>query len=997
MIKRIAIIFFSITGLPLLALGKSVPTPAVTVIDSPWVYEEEFLTHPTLHARNNQTVILNLESSVQKGRKNLEERAFRGESKDRADRGKRNIVKGNKSSHKDRGKSHQKKDSLIKNSVRFLVEEEQRYSFCIPDEEPYIVRIKLTGSSRNTMLNTRKGSACKAVLLEPGRYALDIYHDGSRVGAGKKAFLHRPARQRHLRSQSPVGTTHGGTLQEQLTYPNFFALSAGTNSIGKMYLHSDTNTDPPKLALSASSNGVIDKFVLSFYNATTDFQQFQNSRPLAPWLPQSEWDSGFAPVTITPFVNSTFQYAPYTMSLHAQYCPTKVDNSTFFCTVGFILNDAGDGTYTMWADTDVDNLFPWVEAQPGGPDNHVPVVVSSVSGNVDDPNALNWDFTFIGYADASTMPPLQEGEFAIYSQCDFKGTAFVFDSDVDFSEFSTMTQAAITPPSSIKTIKLGPSTFLQMFKNGQSVANIGADVSCASEPIVADQTNVFIDVLKFIAATNSCINCNLAGVDFSGDDFSGADFGDGTKGVDFSGAILTGANLANANFSNTNLTDADLDTITGTTVSSMSGASFTGASLDCTSFKGSDLTGAGFGNNTFMADQRCYVDLSGATFDFATFDKTVWRYLDLSSSTAENVPDVISTAAEPLDLSGAVLTNVKWLKGKTLDYVNLGCNRSDAQTTTVCPASSGTEVCTTLQGAELTGASLIKACLSGASMEGVDLAFSNLDGTDLSNAVLEANTGGTGSGRVGTLEGAFMRDVDMSGANLTGVNASNVNFYSSSSTPTAIANEITAPGADFSGAYMAGADFSGSTSNLQSTNWSGAMLINANFSQADLSVNTSGGVNSGTNSTFKGAYLQGAIFDEANISDVDFTSTYWDAQGSGGKFNFLIPRQNLGFTGYWKGPDVPECPAPELKYPDSILPPSATNEDNTCPDGGTGPCDTVWDQPRDDISDAFFQSSTTGFPQVGGLNPADQCGGTSNPADFCWNVTNNPVQCPENQ
>lgn len=972
----------SILSVLSLTAFKHIPEPVITTLDSPWVLEEDFLNDPTLHATWNQIVVIDLEGSYQgRGKSHKHGEDSYGYDKDY---------------YKDEKGAQRSRKDIRKNSIRFFIEEAQKFSFCIPDDEPYILQIKLRRSSGRTLMNTHQAGACEAVMLEPGRYGLDVFHDGRSVGVtGKKAFLHQPAQRRHLRSQNPAGSNPAKeNLQEQLVYPNFFAMSAGSNSIGKLYPHLDTTGGFPKMSLSANVNGVLDQYVWSFYDGATDLRQFTNSRPMVPWLPQSEWNKGFTPLTITPFINGINEPAPYVVKFNARNCPTNFnDKITYFCAPAYILNDNGNGKYTMWADILLNTVFPWVDGEPGSPANLIPVIVSAISGNSPDPNALIWDFTYIGYADPATMPELQEGEFAVYNQCDFKGTAFVFDENVDFRTFSAMTQPEITPPGSIGSIKLGPSTFLEMFKNGNNVADVAANVSsCSAEPIETDQITVFVDVLKFIAATNSCINCNLHGMDFSGDDFSGTDFGDGTKGVDFSGAILTGTNLTNTNLTNTNLTDTDLDTIDGQNGSSMSGAIFTGATLGCTSFKGSVLTDATFGNNTFVTDQSCYVDLSGATLDYTTFGVTDWRYLNLAGSTVSNVPEALSTVDNPLDLSGGDISYVTWLEGKTLDYINLGCYPSDPDGITTCPGPNGTKVCAMLQGTVLTKASLKHACMNQASMEGVSLNFSNLDGADLSGAQLEAKTG-----KVATMEGAFMRNVKLSSANLTGVNASNVNFYSSSATEIAEADDLTAPGANFSDAYLAGADFSGSNANLQSTIWSGAMLINANFSQADLSINTSGGVNSGTNSTFNGAYLHGAVFDQANISDVDFTSTYWDASGSGGQFNFLIPNNNLNFNGYWKDISFPECPAPSVKYTDAappLTPPTDSN--NTCPNGAPGPCDTVWDQPADNISDAFFKSETSGFPQVGGVTDDNQCGGANNPADHCWTVTNNPALCPEN-
>ena len=413
----------------------------------PWLSEADFALDASLHATRRQTVVLELESSGP------------GEP------------------------------AIRRNSVRFLIEKEQKYSFCIPEDEPYILRIKLKRSGGPTLVNGRRGDHCDAVLLEPGSYRLDIFHDGRMVPQeGKKAFLYRPQRRRHRRSQSPAGTSHGGTLQEQLVYPNFFALSGGSNDIGKMYPH--TKGLGNTINLSASSNGVLDGFVWSFYDTSTDFAYTTNSRPMYVWAPATDWNSRPYALSFTPLVNGSEEFAPYPIYMQdTRNCPTPVVDGSivYYCLPGFILNDQGDGVYTMWADVMVDVLVPWVERQPGSSGNEIPIMISDISGQDPNSDGITWDFTFIGYPDASTMPELQEGEFALYGECNFQSTAFVFDGDATLDEFSAMTQPEITPPvDHIRSINLGPSTFVELFKDGQRLASFGGKVSCLSDAIQAD-------------------------------------------------------------------------------------------------------------------------------------------------------------------------------------------------------------------------------------------------------------------------------------------------------------------------------------------------------------------------------------------------------------------------------------------------------------------------------------------------------------------------------
>ncbi len=125
--------------------------------------------------------------------------------------------------------------------MRFLVEEEQKFSFCIPDDEPHILRIKLKRSGGRTIMNGRRGGVCEAVALEPGSYSLDVYQDGRSVGVdGKKAFPHRPQQAFLL-----------GSSQNGFMVPDFMAFKGPE---GK-FVSGDTS-DTPLLSVQAIATNV---------------------------------------------------------------------------------------------------------------------------------------------------------------------------------------------------------------------------------------------------------------------------------------------------------------------------------------------------------------------------------------------------------------------------------------------------------------------------------------------------------------------------------------------------------------------------------------------------------------------------------------------------------------------------------------------------------------------------------------------------------------------
>ncbi len=339
---------------------------------------------------------------------------------------------------------------------------------------------------------------------------------------------------------------------------------------------------------------------------------------------------------------------------------------------------------------------------------------------------------------------------------------------------------------------------------------------------------------------------------------------------------------------------------------------------------------------TITAANGCRLLVRAATLNLATFPLSYWRYMDLSGATIEGVAGAtLSTKAAPLDLSGALLSGVDFSTA-IMDGANLGCFPSKPGQTAACPSSGTTPVCAVLQGTKLNYTSLKGACLRSANLQGADLSYANLDGADLGSADLQALTYGAPA----TLTGAFLRDVTLTSANLTGVIANYANFYSSES-GTASASGATMTGSKWNNAYLANVDLANAV--LQSTEWNQAVLLGATFDSADLSKNTT----AGEITDFSGAYLQGTDFDNAQVTDANFTSSYWDVAGNV-TLNIELQRGNLEFTGYWNDPGAAECV--QAIYPTTTFP--ITSGSNTCPDGSLGPCDAVWEKPQTPIDQA---------------------------------------------
>jgi uncharacterized protein YjbI with pentapeptide repeats len=892
--------------------ARSLPEVAVTTLERPWVHEDEFELDALLHATPDQTVVLDLE---------------------RSEHGKRI-------------------GAIRKNSLRFVVEQERAFSFCIPEGDQHLVRVRMKKERGGTVLNYRRGHRCEPVVLEPGRYKLDIYHDGRGVPAGgKTAFVHQPQALGAAGDIVPV------------TVPGFdFMAFRGAN--GKIVTNA-TGGQAQQLGTVATEVGTSEVWRIT---ATTNTKfTLTNGNGQQPKLCRDKGGQIFT---------GTADAA----------CPQQFDTAEL---ATFRSTTVGPFQFNLTA------IYVDSQTWIGGP----------VHANTD--NLLFWNsnsetFTadYQGYdctapCDDTTLP-LAQGQVALYAQCNFQGPAMVFAADkADLSIYDGAFAAGLgIGNNATRSIRVGSDVVARLYpeaNHGGTALTTAADIPCLDATELGNGTLSSFELIQesavqYIISSNGCRNCILTGIDLSNEDFSG---------FDFTGAVFTNADLGGTDFTSAKLAGADFSS-NGTRLEQ---TNFSGTTLTCASFVNTDVSVASsFAGSVFAQDLSCYLDLEGATIDFANFEAADWRFFNLTGSAMLNVPDTLSSLSAPLDLSGIILNGVQWLAGKTLDHVNLGCYARQTDQQTICPQPSGESVCATLQGTVLSEASLRHACLSEASMEGAFLSFSNLDGADMSGVQLQALTGG----KVATLEGAFMRNVNLSGANLTGVTASNVNFYTASG-GSADATDVIAPGANFSGAYLAFADFSGAQSNLQSTIWTNAMLLGTDFSQVDLSTNTSGGVNSGTNTTFDGAYLQGALFETAILDDVNFINTSWDAFGEGGSLNLLVPAQNLLFRGYWKDIGLPECP-PELTWNSGTPPPmDVTNASNTCPNGLPGPCDAAWDHPIADISLAYFQSAVPpGYPQDSNASAENQCSSSfsdPNPFDLCWTITSEPppVQCVASQ
>lgn len=301
----------------------------------------------------------------------------------------------------------------------------------------------------------------------------------------------------------------------------------------------------------------------------------------------------------------------------------------------------------------------------------------------------------------------------------------------------------------------------------------------------APKPPVTIDSLKAKAAKPG----GLKGQDLSGARLAGADL----SGLDLSGALLKGADLSGARLEKTLLRDAQL-----------SGADLTGAKL-----AGADLTGA---------------DLTGALLAGAALAGAVLKGADLSEARAPKA-----------DLSG-VQGEKATLARADLEGANLGkallpeANLSGAR----------------LKGAKAAGAVLAKAALEGAKAEGADFREADLSGAAASGAEFRGAVFVKASAPQSIWEGSLLDGADFTGARLLRANFSGASLKQAKLVAVDAKNAMfpkaalrlaaalksdfhestfekaDLSGADFSGANLFGSEFLGAV--LEGTKLQGAIV-----------------------------------------------------------------------------------------------------------------------------------------------------------------------------
>ena len=375
------------------------------------------------------------------------------------------------------------------------------------------------------------------------------------------------------------------------------------------------------------------------------------------------------------------------------------------------------------------------------------------------PASLEILFRF--YPDGTLIGELQEGEVALFQQCNYQGRAAVFA--LDAPNLSELTSPVITLDKTAASVRLGNNTGAilhsgLLYTGTEQVVEV--DTPCLTgTPIGSGNTSSLQirSLVSLLVSSRQCERCQLLGVDLSGVDLSGTDAESGVdlRGANLSGAILTGTNLAFAA-----LEGAILDDVTGPGIN-LSSAFLTKASL-----RGAKLhQGKLYGTTLIEADLEG-ADLEGAFLSDCTAAGCSPRVARGASLLNAHLKNVNLAAA---DVSAADFTSASFYSSALVGSGK--CTFSDGNCATAAGATmnntqfgfaylagvdfTGAQV----QGVQFGGAVLVGANFGGAKLsvdpnvgtnsgfasaflQGAQLGNATLEGTSLANAFLDFNAAG---------------------------------------------------------------------------------------------------------------------------------------------------------------------------------------------------------------------------------------------------------------
>jgi uncharacterized protein YjbI with pentapeptide repeats len=428
--------------------------------------------------------------------------------------------------------------------------------------------------------------------------------------------------------------------------------------------------------------------------------------------------------------------------------PTR--SNAFFRTVPLVVNDLGGYRFQLGVTRKDNKPADFFLRQTTLSETTFSLNYDQRQPDPEPPAALQVLFRF--YPDGTQIGELQEGEVALFQQCNYQGRAAVFA--LDAPNLSELTSPVITLDKTAASVRLGNNTGATLHSGllyTGTAQVVDVDMPCLTGTPIGSGNTSSLQIRSLSAlliSSRRCERCQLVGVDFSGVDLSGTD---AESGVDLKGANLSGATLTGTNLAFASLEGAILDGVTGPGVN-LSSAFLTSASLRQVKLHQGKLYGA-----TLIEADLEGADLEGAFLSDCTTSECspiVASGAFLNNAHLKNVN--LASA----DLSAADFTNASFYSSA---LVGTGkCTFSDDN----CASAAGA----TMNNTQFGSAYLAGVDFTGAQVQGVQFGGAVLIGANFGSAKLSVDPSvGTNSGFVS----AFLQGTQLGNANLVGTSLAN--------------------------------------------------------------------------------------------------------------------------------------------------------------------------------------------------------------------------------
>ncbi len=872
-------LFMLLTCIGLLAACSGNDSPSQPQAERSWYWEHELVGAGSRIATENHTVVLRLKPDAQVSKASGEVTALK--------------------------------------TIPYTYKKSGRYEYCIEANDPYFVGMTITSESTGKQIAAVQQGACVQAEIAAGKHTVAITH--KRLAAGDKerlAFIGVPKAIR-LTGKTPaaaasaVDPTEIGKLAITDNKGNLLTLSSNqpaSDGHENYFL-----TTVPMRTVTADD---LFSFAIDPDNPASGYHLISSKGPLGAFyaenLPIPVYppvvDPGYGDCQVqTVGVGSYITYLQgplYTYSQKYTYTPPAAF---------FRLNDLGGYNFYLTLDL-IRQSYVGIAGQN-----------AACTSNAYNGDMYKTVFTVLYryYDDSSLLPPLQQGEVALFEKTGYGGKAWVFMKDQpDLAKLTAAVSAA-------RSVKTGPNTKVALYDNASGLRNtyVGYNMDDLSKTSITGSLaslQVSPDISNIKLSSKSCRYCDLSGFsigstgsgtwldtyDFTGANFSNASFTNVTvfKST-FTGANLTGSTITttiydnNGGISNSDFTAALMNQITisgsyffGMKYSTFDRADFTGANITKayiynSSFIGTKMVNAYIAsseifcdNDQFVSDSsRCFSNKPGEQLDlsssFIVRDNQADYYFVADWMDPTNVyggdpansqylvlnqtvfiqPFTLSSKKKPTDLSNANFSGAIFADGMVVENVTKSC--ADMTARAGCVNFSGV----TIKGAGFSDSMLKGGLFAGAIATGSSFNRATMPYADLSNA---------------NFSGAVFQGATLSYANLSGSSFFQARFNkdpvtnASAKLDNAFLYNANMASADLSGASMTYVSFhsvssankcqpaDGSTIPSTCASAYQAIMANTNLTGAYL-----------TSLDLSGATLNGAIFSGSFAIGANFTGT----------------------------------------------------------------------------------------------------------------------------